>query len=991
MGGTDEKSSEEVGVSADNGDSSNGDEDLVGGLEALLEEEGSVLGEEEDLTEDDLADVFEDGGEPAAEAETPGPASPRGRRAGARDAREERRSRDRDAFKNLDAQMKLTPLGIKVSEDKLQATISRISPEDTFEDILALAQKHKIAVGLDAEGVRESVARAARTGQTQYDVVVARGKPPATVRQARIVHRLPKEMLVSEKGKKTDFERLKVALEGPHVEAVKSWKGPVRIVRKNDVVAEVAPAELQAGKDVCGDEIVAEQTDTLKIEAGANTSVTEGGQQCVAEIYGYAGLIEGLPTVLPPLWMSEDHMEVRFVYFPPTDAAPPATIEDLQELLDLHWIESGVLEQQLELIQQRLEEKLPLPVTLPVAQGTREMHGESAQIQYAFDPYVLLNWNQIQSIWALPTPEALEQSLKQFYEDEENPARFTGFRRYDTVVEKIPATQGIVGRDVQGEEIEPEEGEDVPLESGDNLTLTEDGLRCVADCFGYVCLRYDVQVTILSPLWIAPDKTAAYYVNLPQTSPARHPSLEDMQHLMEGQGIKHGFSAERWVETLEKLEAGEITDYLVPVAEGVLPQKGRDAEFEWAVDIEQRKPGKILEDGSIDYRERNLTTVVAEGDLLGRLLPPQPGSPGRDIYGNEMRPPAPINIEVITDSRIYAEAEEAGTLAFFSELGGGISTKSELKKVKNRTHRRIDIGIHPISNIDRDVDYTTGNIDFNGDVVIGGSVQPQFSVKATGTVTVGGYVEAGAYITAGQDIIVKRGVVGSSTELVAGGGVMAKYIQEATIRAGGDVKAGSYIFNASIRTRGQIVVVGKGEGKSRALVGGLIWGAQGLTARSIGSPYNTGTRLVAGVDPDQVNRIEQIQSNMQACRQKQDKLMRTIGVPSLDVQLIKQKLARSRSPKDKQSILLGVKRIAKVAELEQNLQKELDAIAKDQQLLSFRASVNVVNSFFAGVELRIGEETLLLHEDKEKVTYRLIKEEEELNIREEPLKGNVRG
>ena len=49
------------------------------------------------------------------------------------------------------------------------------------------------------------------------------------------------------------------------------------------------------------------------------------------------------------------------------------------------------------------------------------------------------------------------------------------------------------------------------------------------------------------------------------------------------------------------------------------------------------------------------------------------------------------------------------------------------------------------------------------------------------------------------------------------------------------------------------------------------------------------------------------------------------------------------------------------------------------------------HSFFAGVELRIGEETLLLQEDKEKITYRLIKEEEELSIREEPLKGNVRG
>ena len=137
--------------------------------------------------------------------------------------------------------------------------------------------------------------------------------------------------------------------------------------------------------------------------------------------------------------------------------------------------------------------------------------------------------------------------------------------------------------------------------------------------------------------------------------------------------------------------------------------------------------------------------------------------------------------------------------------------------------------------------------------------------------------------------MIKRGVIGASTELVAGGDVMAKYIQEATVRAGGDVKAGSYIFNASIRTGGTVVVMGKGEGKSRALVGGLIWGARAVTAKSIGSPYNTGTRLVSGVDPDLVNRAEQIHSNMQTCQEKQRKVMESIGVPSLDVELIKLK------------------------------------------------------------------------------------------------------
>ena len=40
-----------------------------------------------------------------------------------------------------------------------------------------------------------------------------------------------------------------------------------------------------------------------------------------------------------------------------------------------------------------------------------------------------------------------------------------------------------------------------------------------------------------------------------------------------------------------------------------------------------------------------------------------------------------------------------------------------------------------------------------------------------------------------------------------------------------------------------------------------------------------------------------------------------------------------------------------------------------------QAGINVANEFFAGVELRIGEETMSHQEDKSKVSFRLIKEE----------------
>ena len=109
-------------------------------------------------------------------------------------------------------------------------------------------------------------------------------------------------------------------------------------------------------------------------------------------------------------------------------------------------------------------------------------------------------------------------------------------------------------------------------------------------------------------------------------------------------------------------------------------------------------------------------------------------------------------------------------------------------------------------------------------------------------------------------------------------------------------------------------------------------------------------------------------------------------MPSLDVELIKQKLARTRSPKDKKAILIGVKKVTKVAELEQSFEKELQEIGQQQQDVSMQAGINVANEFFAVVEMRIGEETLSHQEDKSKVSFRLIKEEDELKIQEEPFK-----
>lgn len=963
------------------------DDGLLEGLESLLEEEGIEL-DDEALDDEELDSIFDDDDD-----EDVAPTARARSTSASRAVRGDRRNRDRQAFQNLETQMKLDPLGIQISEDRLTATLSRITAENDYEGIIRFIQSQKIISGLDHEGIRAAIGKAHR-GQDVYGVVVARGRPAKILKSAEVAYHLPPEVMNKNNisAQMTDFEVLKHVLDGPHIDALKSYKGVVKIVGKGDIISELVAMQVEQGKDVYGDPIEVEIDEERFLEFGDNTDLSEDGTTCTSSIFGYAGIIDGIPTVLPPIWVSEDHMEACFVYIPPLDGEKISVpeVDDLEELLETMWIHNGLMERQFDLIQKRLARGLPLPTTLPIAQGTHEVPGEDAMIHYAFDAFSVPPWNHIQTFIGMESPEAISEMLAGMYEDPEMP-RFTAFRPDQLVIEKVPATEGVIGQDVQGEQVIPEPGQDIPLEFGDNLVIDKQGLHCMAEIFGYACLQWDIQVTLLSPLWISPDKTQVYFINLPQNEPTKYPSLEELQLLLKQLEITFGFNAERWVEILASLEAGTETEYMVLIAEGRRAEPGRDAAFEWAVEIGgDKKIGKILDDGTIDYRERGLITVVQENDILGRLVPPEPGVVGKDVYGNELRPPNPVNIEVVTDSRIYAEPEDDGVIAFFAEVSGGISTSTKEKVVNNRTSRRINIGVNPTSSIEGDIDYSTGNIDFNGDVVIGGSVQSQFSVRATGSVTIGGYVETGAYITAGTDIIIKRGVIGASTELVAGGSVMTKYIQEASVRAGGDVKVGSYVFNASIRATGQVLIAGKGEGKSRALVGGLIWAAKGIAAKSIGSPYNTSTKLVAGIDPDHVTRADQIRANMHVCEEKQRGMLDRIGVANLDVALIKQKLSFVRSPKDKQKILMLVKRVAKVAELEQNLQDEMEEIAESQRQLALRTRVSVQKELFAGVELRIGELTHIINDDEDSVSFGLIQNDDELSVQMGPYQGPKR-
>ena len=81
-----------------------------------------------------------------------------------------------------------------------------------------------------------------------------------------------------------------------------------------------------------------------------------------------------------------------------------------------------------------------------------------------------------------------------------------------------------------------------------------------------------------------------------------------------------------------------------------------------------------------------------------------------------------------------------------------------------------------------DVDFSTGYLNFLGDINIQGDVISGFTVRAMGSVHVGGVVEAGSTVEAGGDLIVVKGILGDgSTVIRSHRSLFSKYIENSTI------------------------------------------------------------------------------------------------------------------------------------------------------------------------------------------------------------------
>ncbi|MGN0484254.1 MAG: DUF342 domain-containing protein [Lachnospiraceae bacterium] len=347
---------------------------------------------------------------------------------------------------------------------------------------------------------------------------------------------------------------------------------------------------------------------------------------------------------------------------------------------------------------------------------------------------------------------------------------------------------------------------------------------------------------------ISYDSMEAYlYVPEPQNGVPPY-TVEQLEDFLKQNGVIMGIMHKSLEEMVEK----KIYGHEVLVAKGKVKKEGKDGYFEYAFQQELDGSPKVNPNGTVDYWNLNLIELVDEGQVVAVYHPAVQGEDGFDVRGTEKRATLAREQRPLS-GKGFARSED--NLVYTAAVSG----KIELKGTR--------LTISPIYEIYGDVGVKSGNVDFNGDVVIHGNVISGMSVKASGTVTVDGIVES-ATIEADGDIVLRNGVKGGGKALIASqSNIHARYLEYSKVVAGENIDSEA-IIDCQVQCGDTITL----KGKYARILGGTVRATKQIICNEIGSDADLHTQVYVGWEKKTLEAQRQLETEI---KELEEKLRRT--------------------------------------------------------------------------------------------------------------------
>jgi len=299
---------------------------------------------------------------------------------------------------------------------------------------------------------------------------------------------------------------------------------------------------------------------------------------------------------------------------------------------------------------------------------------------------------------------------------------------------------------------------------------------------------------------IVEDQLAAY-LTITAGYAGKLPTVKSLLKELDIFGIKRGVSKKRLnslVEQCAQAQPGEVFEELI--AKGLPPRVGKSSKLKPLVQnaLDRILKPQTVGTARVDMRNLGAIICVQKGTELLRRMPPTEGRNGYTVSGDVINAKSGEWIQFRPgDGTVISDGDENLLLADISGM----------PKFRDQKMWVDDIFIC------KGVNVGSGNVDYDGSVLVNGDVTEKMLIHATGDVTVNGFVES-ATIYAGGDIIITEGAMGKvndsateySTSLTSKGSVHVQHGQGLDINCNGNVTVGRQLAYSRINCRGKVTV-----------------------------------------------------------------------------------------------------------------------------------------------------------------------------------------
>ncbi|MFT5924777.1 MAG: hypothetical protein ACI9LE_001777 [Paraglaciecola sp.] len=297
------------------------------------------------------------------------------------------------------------------------------------------------------------------------------------------------------------------------------------------------------------------------------------------------------------------------------------------------------------------------------------------------------------------------------------------------------------------------------------------------------------------------DDQLSAYLTITVGYAGKLPSVKSLLKEINSLGIKRGISKKRLIRLVQQANQAfpnEIFEELI--AKGLAPRVGKSSKLKPLVPNALDRILKPQTVGATRVDMRNLGAIICvqKGTKLLRRMHPTEGRRGFTVGGDIIDAKSGEWIKFKPgDGTVISDGDENLLLADISGMPKYKDQKMWIDSVF--TCKGVNVG--------------SGNVNYDGSVLVNGDVTEKMEIHATGDVTVNGFVES-ATIHAGGDIIITEGAMGKvndsnteySTSLNSKGNVHVQHGQGLDINCNGNVTIGRQLAYSRINCRGKVTV-----------------------------------------------------------------------------------------------------------------------------------------------------------------------------------------